>query len=62
MVPQPGHRRGAIQSARDDGYESGTLLPGSGILRVRVEPASFHLDFVGVDGAVLRTEQVPVAP
>jgi hypothetical protein len=62
MVPQPGHRRGATQSARDYGYESGTLLPGSGILRVRVKPASFHLDFVGVDGAVLRTEQVPAAP
>lgn len=58
MVPQPGHRRGATQSARDYGYESGALLPGSGILRVRVEPASFHLDFVGVDGDVLRTEQV----
>lgn len=58
MVPQPGHRRGASQSARDYGYESGVLLAGSGILRVRVEPEAFHLDFVGVDGRVVRTERV----
>ena len=62
MVPQPGHRRGAVQSARDYGYESGDLLPGSGILRVRVDPKGFHLDFVGVDGRVLRTERVGDVP
>jgi hypothetical protein len=46
LVPQPGHRRGAMQSARDYGYVTGEILPGSGIVRVQVGPDAVHMELV----------------
>ena len=51
LVPQPGHRRGAMQSAREYGYVTGELLPGSGILRVSVGPDEVKTVLVRADGA-----------
>jgi len=48
LVPQPGHRRGANGNAAEYGYRSGQILPGSGILRVRVEDRTARIDFVKV--------------
>ena len=37
LVPQPGHARGSVNSAKDYGYVSGTILPSSGFLKVSVK-------------------------
>jgi hypothetical protein len=37
LVPQPGHARGSVNSAKDYGYLSGTILPSSGFLKVSVK-------------------------
>ncbi len=48
-VPQPGHPRPSTRSAGDYGYRSGTILPGSGILRVRVSPQRATVEYVKAD-------------
>jgi hypothetical protein len=48
-VPQPGHPRAEARSAADYGYRSGVILPGAGILRVRVTPKVATVDFLRVD-------------
>jgi len=48
-VPQPGHPRAEARSAADYGYRSGVILPGAGILRVRVTPEVATIDFLRVD-------------
>lgn len=45
-VPQPGHPRAEARSAADYGYRSGVILPGAGILRVRVAPEATTVDFL----------------
>ena len=48
-VPQPGHPRPSTRSAEEYGYRSGTILPGSGILRVEVSPATVTVQYVKAD-------------
>ncbi len=48
-TPQPGHPRASAQSAADYGYRSGLILPGSGILRVRVAPEEARVEFLRAD-------------
>ena len=48
LVPQPGHRRGAVNSAAEYGYRDGTILPGSGVLQVHVSPRQTQVDFLRV--------------
>lgn len=48
-TPQPAHPRASAQSAGDYGYRSGLILPGSGILRVRVAPEEAAVEFLRVD-------------
>jgi hypothetical protein len=48
-VPQPADARGGtVRSAADYGYSSGTLLDGSGYLRVRVSAETVPIEFVDV--------------
>jgi predicted phosphodiesterase len=53
-VPQPGHPGGdaAPRSAAEYSYVSGTILGGSGHLRVAVAPAQATVAFVRTDGTV----------
>lgn len=48
LLPQPGHRRATLNSATDYGYLEGRMIPGSGILRVRVSRESCDVDFLRV--------------
>ena len=48
-VPQPGHPRPSTRSAEEYGYRSGTILPGSGILRIRVSPEAVTVQYVKAD-------------
>jgi predicted phosphodiesterase len=48
-VPQPGHPRAEARSAAEYGYRSGVILPGAGILRVRVAPGKAIVEFLRVD-------------
>jgi len=47
LVPQPGHYRyGSARSAREYGYLDGTILVGSGHLRVSVSPKKAVVDYI----------------
>ncbi|MFZ9855283.1 MAG: metallophosphoesterase family protein [Limisphaerales bacterium] len=50
-VPQPGHPRPSTRSADEYGYRSGTILPGSGILRVGVSPDTVTVQYVKADAS-----------
>jgi hypothetical protein len=45
-TPQPGDRRGNVRTAAEYGYTSGTILPGSGHLRVHVAPEQVTVEYV----------------
>ena len=47
-VPQPGHpgRDGTPRNAADYGYVNGTMLGGSGHLRVIVTPTKVSVDYI----------------
>jgi hypothetical protein len=53
-VPQPGHpgNPGPPRSAADYGYVRGTLLGGSGHLRVSLRPELGRIDYVRADGSL----------
>lgn len=46
LVPQPGHPRSGVKSARDYGYLSGEVQRSSGHVRVRVNGDSARVDYV----------------
>jgi len=49
-LPQPSHGRGgAIGSAAEYGYVSGTILPGSGVMRVDIAPDRATFTFLRTD-------------
>lgn len=52
-VPQPGNPGGGRlpRSAAEYGYRSGTVLGGSGYLRIKVSPASATIEFRCLEGA-----------
>lgn len=53
-VPQPGHPKANARSAEAYGYRSGKVLPGSGILRVRVSASEAVVEFL-VAGSATKT-------
>ena len=61
-VPQPGHPRPSTRSAGDYGYRSGTILPGSGILRVRVSPQRATVEYVKADPSGTVADAYTVMP
>jgi hypothetical protein len=50
LLPQPGHPRGEPRSAEEYGYTQGTILPGSGHLRVKVDSEKVSVDFIRSTG------------
>ncbi len=68
-VPQPGHPgQGIPRFAAEYGYQAGTILAGSGHLRVTVAPDKATVDFVGAqaDGngnrQVVHSYSIPTTP
>lgn len=61
-VPQPGHPRPSTRSAGEYGYRSGTILPGSGILRVRVSPQRATVEYVKADASGTVADAYTVMP
>lgn len=48
-LPQPGHPRAQARNAAEYGYRSGIILPGSGILRIKVTAARALVEFIRAD-------------
>lgn len=46
LCPQPAHRNSRSTQAEEYGYKTGTFLPNSGHLRVRVTPANLTLTYI----------------
>lgn len=61
-VPQPGHPRPSTRSAEEYGYRSGTILPGSGILRVQVTPKAVTIQYVKADSSGAIADSYVVKP
>ena len=49
-LPQPGHPRGEPRSAEEYGYTHGTILAGSGHLRLNVNPEKTGVEFIRSTG------------
>ncbi|MEI6222789.1 MAG: metallophosphoesterase [bacterium] len=48
-LPQPSHAGNAVPSAQEYGYTNGTVIGGSGYLRVNVSSGNVRVDFVSAD-------------
>jgi hypothetical protein len=63
-LPQPSHGRGgAIGSAAEYGYVTGTILPGAGVMRVDVAPDKATFTFLRTDrGKPEKAHEFTISP
>jgi len=52
-VPQPSHPGDKINTASEYGYLKGTILGGSGFLKVQILKSGIKVDFIKLDGSIV---------